>query len=308
MKGITKVLIKKSQDEPSLSPTPTLHTPVNVPVRKPRLVTTMPSITTPKMTQTDIRRRLVHMRFPITVLGKDQICSATIKVESIDDVQFQGLNERMWPFMRNWYENKLFHDKELKVKTDYHANGNLNDRIERNRMKTNIQNNMQLIKPTAARDKRIANGDNLRNKKKLEPKQTSVSPERNLANSQLVKKIKPIRQLKDKLLKLLCKNSSAGNVTQNEQRGGQGDTRNHRPAAYSQKMNIKKNDTSTQTVNNLNKSLRKPIGYSAQLINMRYPWGKAKWANDFIDNVMKKIKNGIYYSQERGKKIQGKVV
>ncbi|KAM3965490.1 uncharacterized protein ACR2FA_000333 [Aphomia sociella] len=192
-KAITKIVLSEGLD---------VSESCNYRNRKPRLVTTMPSTSiTPKLTQTEIKRRLNNTKFPITVLGKDQVSSSPMRVEIFE--QFQGLDEHIWPFMVDWYSQNSVVDGSDNKK---HGSHNIESLTRKNNRSERTEGNVDVGTETLIKS----------------------SPNNGFS-------LKPsIRSL----------------------------TKVKRPQ------------------------------------NTRYPWAKGKWASDFIENVIKKIKTGIYYNQE----------
>ncbi|KAG6441550.1 hypothetical protein O3G_MSEX001896 [Manduca sexta] len=307
MNGITKVVLSKGQDT---VPSRQLQTTK----RKSRLATTLTNASiVPKLTQTDIRRRLLNMKFPVVILGKDQV-SSTIQVMDYDPPQFEGLDKHIWPFMIEWsddYKHRAEIDDRSKCNDiifntdvkrdgdtsvqkrryqhfhgDYKSNKNLNRKVE-----------ISTSKQPSNRERKRSNDSQL-----IPNKNEQISVKQPLdvnSNTQQQKKQKPIHQLKDKMLKLLYKKPpvlvSIGldpDVTE------QCDTNGNNKLNKTDDCVVSNN----KTINDLkNYSSTKPMNIKLnepRSLAFKRPWAKAKWASDFIDNVIKKIKNGVYYSQD----------
>ncbi|XP_037301631.1 uncharacterized protein LOC119191877 [Manduca sexta] len=306
MNGITKVVLSKGQD---IVPSRRLQTTK----RKSRLATTLTNASiVPKLTQTDIRRRLLNMKFPVVILGKDQV-SSTIQVMDYEPPQFEGLDKHIWPFMIEWsddYKHRAEMDDKSKsnditfnidVKRDgdtsaqkrryqhfhgdYKSNKNLNRKVE-----------ITASKQLSNREKKRSNDSKL-----IPNKNEQISIKQSLdlnSNTQQQKKQKPIHQLKDKMLKLLYKKPpvlvSIGldpDVTE------QCDTNGNNKLNKTDDCVVSNN----KTINDVkNYSPTKPMNIKLnepRSLAFKRPWAKAKWASDFIDNVIKN-KNGVYYSQD----------
>ncbi|KAL4717116.1 hypothetical protein ACJJTC_017003 [Scirpophaga incertulas] len=57
----------------------------------------------PKLKQSEIKRRIANLKFPIVILGKDQLGANTIQIMNSEPSQFDGLDKHIWPFMLEWY-------------------------------------------------------------------------------------------------------------------------------------------------------------------------------------------------------------
>ncbi|CAH2087487.1 unnamed protein product [Euphydryas editha] len=234
--GITKVVLSKGQNILLTKQIAALQ-------RKPR-VTTPVNSENPKvsLTLSEIKRKLRSIKFPLVILGKDQL-SSEITVENYDPPQFAGLDEHIWPFMRLWcgesYHN-LFDN--INNTANYNLNCNLSDK-------------------------------------------TSSSPFDD--KEKPITQIKPMRRIKNRMMQFMHKKSFIGTEVN-----------------YRQKQ-VNKVDIGVNTVNNmsslkqeytiLKKDKKMPNKYSS---NISYAKTKGKWASDFIENVIRKIKTGIYYSQD----------
>ncbi|XP_031763065.2 uncharacterized protein LOC113510824 [Galleria mellonella] len=283
--------------------------------RKPRLVTTMPTTSiVPKLTQTDIKRRLMNLKYPITILGKDQLSSSPINLENYE--QFQGLDHHIWPFMVDWYDQNTVNvrsDNKLK-----HSLNKVESVIQRNNQILRSGGSVILTRQTDREvflnnanninGKMIYNLDDSLRKKKIDYQPNATIETTNNTKLSQIKNIKTMRQLKDKMLKHLYKKSSTQSMTNNnyQQIGGQGDEKSHNNTNVSTKVTIRKKvDASTETILKYNEIFPITPSISSQLLtnlkrplNTNYPWAKGKRTSDLIENVIKNIKNGIYYNQE----------
>ncbi|XP_028175459.1 uncharacterized protein LOC114363824 [Ostrinia furnacalis] len=305
VKGITKVILSKGQSLMNNKRNEFLK-------RKPRLATTMPSTTIlPKLTQTEIKRRLANMKFPIVVLGKDQLGSASIQIMN-DPLHLEAVNQPIWPFMQDWYEptNLKKHSPE-KVKSDDKFEESTSPRNKHQAIdrKNNLRksNEMTVNKQSAVKDKNCLNVEAASNKKKY-PKRPLPPNEITKVKPQQTKKPKPIHQLKDKMLKLLYKNTSAKDIDEKHKISGHGDS-NLSDDVHAIEAKIsdasKKVDVSTETLikyfvpQDLSRSLNVNARPDPKKMPIsRQPWAKAKWASEYIETVIKKIRSGVYYNQE----------
>lgn len=234
----------------------------------------------PKLTKTEINRQLHKYRFPIVLLGKDQLRSSMHVVNS-ENVQFDGLDQNMWPFMQSWYNI----DKPVKVpkKQLIHNVHNKKTKLEDDEKKPLSKNNV-------SRSNRI-----LDKIPKTEPKRAPLPLSEIIKQTtQSQRKLKPMRQLKDRVLKLLYKNSSALSMIEG-----------------SPDLDTGKNDSSTMTevfVDNQDKGDSNNITANENKCvlptsTQKRSWAKDNWASDFIENVIKNIKSGAYYSQSGIEKV-----
>uniref|UniRef100_A0A2A4K538 Uncharacterized protein n=1 Tax=Heliothis virescens TaxID=7102 RepID=A0A2A4K538_HELVI len=269
--------------------------------RKPRLVTTMPSsCTMPKLTQAEIKRKLANIRFPIVILGKDQVSSG-IKVMDEDPPQFSGLDEHIWPFMVEWTSKAA---KDIKPNNSLGKNCNSSPSDTNSSKSPKTSGDKATRKQSPLKEKKPASGDSTINKKKVEVKRP-LDTDINDKLLHFSKKQKSIVQLKDKMLNFLYKKSSCRNIDSlNNPQNDEGDAKN------SDKVE-NKNAEATEPAKPENilaltelpkrRTFASPfpiVGKNRRVHNYAYPWAKAKWASDFIENVIKKIRSGVYYTQE----------
>ncbi|XP_022824928.1 uncharacterized protein LOC111355344 isoform X2 [Spodoptera litura] len=272
--------------------------------RKPRLVTTMPSsCIMPKLTQTEVKRRLANIRFPIVVLGKDQVSSG-VKVLDYDPPQFSGLEDHIWPFMVDWYSNNtkkaLHHNSTINKKSVSFVSDSNSSKSR----KTNIEVTIPKPSPVTCTDKKTVTIVTApANKKKVEVKHP---PSTDIAVKllQCSKKQKSIVQLKDKMLNFLYKKTS--NRTANSNTDQNVESKSKCPVITENKLvttEIELKPTNPSVLNDVTKRKAVPNSFPVVGRNKKpqiytYPWAKAKWASDFIENVIRKIRNGVYYNQE----------
>ncbi|XP_047029473.1 uncharacterized protein LOC124637162 [Helicoverpa zea] len=264
--------------------------------RKPRLVTTMPSsCMMPKPTQTEIKRRLANIKFPIVILGKDQVSSG-IKVMDEDPPQFSGLDEHIWPFMAEW-SPQATKDTKPNNFLDKKCNSFLSD--------TNSSKSRKSDKGTRKRsplkENKPASGDPTIYKKKFEVRRPMEITDITEKLLQCTRKQKSIVQLKDKMLNFLYKKSSCRNINSlNEESNAKSSAiiENKKADAIEP---AKPENILALTELPKRRTFASPfptVGKNKRIQNYAYPWAKAKWASDFIENVIKKIRSGVYYTQE----------
>lgn len=282
MTGITKVFVNKGRK--TLSPErlrnyPRVYTKPNYPVQK--------------LNQSDIKRRVATLAFPIVILGKDQLSSA-YEVVKEETVQFSGLDEKIWPFMLNWYEDET-DSAELEPKKCFSSNKN-------KRITSGIGHKKgQKIINNVNKELAIGNGktrNRFETKRITPPHELShqiQQPMNTISMLQQPPKQKPIRQFKDKMLRLLYKKPSIPCIVgDNSNAGAQGNMQKN-----VNKKKIKTVDVGTDPESSLFKAVN-VISVPAEKHQtiVKHSWSKARWASDFIDNVIRKIKTGVYYTYE----------
>lgn len=234
-------------------------------------------------------------------MGKDQL-SSTYQVLNPESTQFNGLNEQVWPFMEQWQNG----DGDKLINTFKKNNDNLhNNEYSSEILKFNKTQKMNrgLIHPKQldADKKTIINHAKNNNKGKIENKR--VTPPAELQQQAQPKNNKPIRQFKEKMLKLLYKNSSIQSIVGANRKTGENNVFNtkHAPKITSYKV-----DTSADTKrwpspkDTPGNRFNSPVTVKAanQVPPTNQLWAKAKRASDFIDNVIRKVKNGVYYTHD----------
>ncbi|KAJ8714579.1 hypothetical protein PYW07_002804 [Mythimna separata] len=252
--------------------------------RKPRLLTTMPSSSLlTKLTQTEIKRKLANMSFPIVVLGKDEV-SSSVKVIDYDPPQFNGLDNHIWPFMLEWSAIARKDTKQDKNMQTRICESNLLDSNSESRSRT-VNTEEGTFMQDSLKDKKQVNDDSIINKRR--PKVTpTVYPEIKDKSLECTKKQKPIVQLKDKMLNFLYKRSSNRENDENDE---------SKPITLDKNFPTAENNNPALT----DKHIKKVLSPGKKTRLYKHPWAKAKWASDFIDNVMKKVRRGVYYTQDR---------
>lgn len=285
--GITRVVLSKGEN---ILSTEKLNSP---PKRN-----LMPSAAShPKLTVTDIRRRLANIKFPLVILGKDQLTSAPFPVTNYAPPHFAALNEHIWPFMQNWQksDDKTISNSNKRLnpvlKTTQGMKGSC---VLENNNGSGTNNNVK--KSIAIRNKNIAQPDLITDTR------NDIKPP----------KTKPIRQFRERMLRFLHKNPSSdgddNKKCSTQEFPKRKDICNH--------ANVATNTQRTLTVAKdrdeiMSKKEDKMLKCSSS--NTNHACAKGRWASDFIENVIKKIRSGIYYNQDekessRGSKLKSFVI
>ncbi|XP_052742526.1 uncharacterized protein LOC112052441 [Bicyclus anynana] len=269
--GITKVVLSKGQNEVEAKK-------ISEPKRNTYLRTSMPSaILRPKSTQANIKKRLANIQFPLVILEKDQLTSAPFHVTHYEPPQFEGLDKAGWPFMKSWQKPAIINSKQ--ENTNY-----VNDKSSTQVKKANENNIRKIPKEHSylpSKDRDISVPGPPTNTSKINIK---------------AQKTKPIQQFKERMLQFLHRKSSDD------------DNRKYMPKDHTKQqkspnddVNIARNaqgnfmltnDQGKITYNDGNKAINHVPS------KMKLPWSKGRLASEFIDNVMKKIKSGVYYNQD----------
>ncbi|CAB3221721.1 unnamed protein product [Arctia plantaginis] len=280
--------------------------------RKPRLVTTMPSACMmPKLTHTDIKKRIAALRFPVVILGREQI-SSSVEVNDYDPPQFNGLDEHIWPYMVNWHhkdqnENKGIMAKEVEV-SDYVGQKNRKSDICHPNKATMGNNEIVM------NNKPKYSNNGVLTKYKNETKKIPPCTETNTKRQQN-KNQESITLLKDKMLNFLFQKKTGNVVTENCNNIKL--LINNKPVEQLEQQiiskSVRKFDAYTETeikktmphkyyegqcVTRERKSRVKFLQTKTHQTGFEYPWAKAKRVNDFIESVIRKIRTGVYYSKD----------
>ncbi|XP_038222158.1 uncharacterized protein LOC119839790 [Zerene cesonia] len=292
LNGITRVVVSKGKDIDKGKQ--------QTVIRKPRLVTTMPSsLGIPKLSQADIKRRLANIKFPLVVTGKDQL-SSYIKVPYSEPSQFSGLDNKIWPFMMNWLPKTNIHD-EINVNKRSTTNGNT--------LKRNLCNSPVTVRdvsddrlPIMITYKGDRNYMNLKNNVKEIPiKSRLVKDSASLLDANTPNKVRPIQQFKDKMLNLIYNKSFCQDTARCPKDDFINDTK---LIDLNKNTKYLENQINTQKlIKHKHKSISIPSESGAvnRLKSGYNMTAKARKASDFIENVIRKIKNGFYYDEESHK-------
>lgn len=274
--------------------------------RKPRLVTTMPSsCMMPKLTQTEIKRRLAHIRFPVLILGKDQL-SSNVQVQNFDPPQFDGLEDHIWPFMTEWCDKPPINKSNKEPKRNSFNRNNLNRKHTcPSNDSSSIKSNKQSIETAVNKIpmyKEKSNANDLIKIKKGEGKRPTPISGMNDKLLQCTKKQKSIVQLKEKMLNFLYKKTSNRTFVGDHQ-NVENDTKCRTLGTSSKVEPTNISQIRSMVPNVIPIKISTPSPIPAMVTNKKtphyaYPWAKAKWASDFIENVIKKIRSGVYYTQD----------
>ncbi|XP_012548790.3 uncharacterized protein LOC101737693 [Bombyx mori] len=152
----------------------------------------------------------------------------------------------------------------------------------------------------------VKNGRTMDKQKPTQKKKSAnnTSENKHLTNSKPKETMKhnPIRQFRDSILQFLHKKSSVQSCRDDNKTSCNGTTCTTKSNANN--INVAKLESNEQS----QQSHTKDIAVKEQSSNVhnfvlrpslaRNPRTKGKWANDFVENVIKKIKNGIYYTRD----------
>lgn len=248
----------------------------------------------PKLTRAEIKRRLNNLKFPLVVLGKDQI-SSSMEVFDYDPPQFDGLDKHIWPFMVEWTRNG----------TD------LIDQVTNNLRKLSLEVHK---KPN---NTCVPSAGNKKSEKRF-PQQAEST-----ACPLTPKKSKPMRHLKDKMLRFLYKNPSPSNAEEDKEVKF---AKAEKVDACTEPITeaLVEPDKQKEVLNSLEKKpkgifilsdSKKPKDFlnliEKQTKNIfmsnrqrSYP-AKVGYLNgsrsdhwNFVDNIIKKIRSGVYYTDD----------
>ncbi|XP_046966407.1 putative uncharacterized protein DDB_G0291812 isoform X2 [Vanessa cardui] len=291
--GITKVVFSKGQNVLS-----TKQSTVSKPdfLKKAHLSSSTPvnpinsKVNQSSIKLSEIKRKLNKLKFPLVILGKDQL-SSTITVENYDPPQFAGLDDHIWPFMQNWYAidgPNLVDDIISNVNYKYQS-------LNRNNETTNTRG--------------INNSNIISSSSKVENKRNDLLSDRN--DTSLKKPIpneKPIHRIKNRMMQFIHKKTIPEHEIYNTKNFDQKPDRHIKVSSH-------RIDVGTNTINNLVLSKQHLMTKNDLHIFKNVPplttisinnngKTKSKWASDFIENVIRKIRNGVYYCQEEKDKFK----
>nr|XP_026493398.1 uncharacterized protein PFB0315w-like [Vanessa tameamea] len=288
--GITKVVFSKGQNvlltkQSTVSKQDVLkksHLSSSAPVNSIN-----PTVNQSSTKLSEIKRKLNSIRFPLVILGKDQL-SSTITVENYDPPQFAGLGEHIWPFMRKWYAidgPNLDDDIISNVNYKYQS-------LNRNNATTNTC---------------VINNSNKSSCSKVEDKRNALPCDRNDTSLKKPHE-KPMHRIKNRMMQFIHKKTIPEHEIYNTKYTDQ------KPGRHI-KVSSRRVDVGTNTVNNLVLSKQpylltkndlqicKNVTPLTTSINNNVKI-KSKWASDFIESVIRKIRNGVYYYQEEKDKFK----
>ncbi|XP_045775307.1 uncharacterized protein LOC123874143 isoform X3 [Maniola jurtina] len=262
--GITKVVLSKGPNIVLTKKDDNLK-------RQPHSVKIPSAALYPKLTQTEINRRLANIKSPLDILAKDQLTAAPCQIKNYEPPQYVELDEHNLPFMQDWQtkckkafknpneeSNSVYEKSSQDVKGDY-------ARWNRNDMRINKGKKCFLLKDkTAIQPVLIPNAKNINNKV-----QKTVAQFKEIIDSDCKKCIP------QKFTKQTEVDNNSLDVNTNTQRN----------LVFSNEQN--------QIISKKEKMLKYKMPS-----NMKQPCGKGSWASEFIDNVIKKLKSGVYYNQD----------
>lgn len=240
----------------------------------------------PKLTQTEIKRRLVNLKYPIVILGKDEL-SSTFRMVDYDPSQFNGLDRHVWPYMKEWIldsKGNKVDSKGIKVlehqmknsvsPTHLNVPGRKNSHNEMSNRKSvhNFVGN-RIHNPVS---KKKESKSNIQMKEDMNP----IKPQ----------KKKVLNQFKDKMIDLIYNKPQRNLINKNVVNCNHSSTL--RPMKHNMESKIH-----LEPIRGEYKELCENTSHFNKPQPNKYPWSKAKWASDFIDNIIKKIKKGMYYTQ-----------
>lgn len=265
----------------------------------------------PKLTQTDIKKRIAAIRFPVVILGKEQV-SSSVEVNDYDAPQFDGLDQHIWPYMVNWHHKDQYESKSA-VNKDVEASDYIGQKNRKNDIyhtnKTTVGRNIVVMN-----NKTKYGNNGIVTKYKNETKKIPLYTEPNSKRPQN-KNQESITLLKDKMLNFLFQKRPTNFVSENCNDNSIKLLINSKPVEKLEQSIInnsaKKFDACTET--EVKKSTPRK-NYDDQCIVARerkakvkflqpktgfeHPWAKPKRVNDFIESVIRKIRTGVYYSKE----------
>ncbi|XP_045501291.1 uncharacterized protein LOC123698616 isoform X1 [Colias croceus] len=284
LNGITRVVVSKGKDIDKGKQ--------QTVIRKPRLVTTMPSSSgVPKLSQADIKRRLANMKFPIVVTGKDQM-SSCIKVPYSEPLQFSGLDNQIWPFMSKWLPKINIQNESINKRSS--TNGNTAKRNFYKSPERNVSDDRLPMTMMNNGDRNCIKQNNCVEEISIKPrlvKDGSSDLDPHASN-----KVRPMHQYKDKMLNIICNKPFYHDTVQRSMDNNAKDTK---LSEFNKSIKYFENQINAQKlIKQKNKSVSIPSESAVNRLKSGNMWAKAKRASDFIENVIRKIKCGIYYDEE----------
>lgn len=263
------------------------RTPSPMKERKARLCTTLSSAPyVPHLTKTELRKQLFRLKFPIVVLGREELTSAYYVMNDEFSPQFEGLDTMSWPFMKEW--------RDIKENTKFEIHKDIPQ--PKSDLKIKPKNS-----PKCKTDP-VTNGD-------VESYNDTNKPKREISSYSRQQSRKSICNLKDKVLAILSKKSSLikSNI-QSLTNKVRSDNNTKLIVGEVRESNI--NDAVAQCIQNIPAKL--PIcnvEVPLRIQSHRSPplstvKGKALWCNkalgcnEFINNVIQKVSAGVYYTQD----------
>lgn len=119
----------------------------------PVVITQKPANMKPlNMTVAEIKSKIAQLKFPIVILGKDEL-SSTVHVEKYESPQFRGLKKQIWPFMKDWsIETRKVSPENMETPNRRNAIANVNSKnayknydnslrqLDKNKLRQNTSN------------------------------------------------------------------------------------------------------------------------------------------------------------------------
>ncbi|KPJ09879.1 hypothetical protein RR48_05081 [Papilio machaon] len=239
----------------------------------------------PKLTQTEIKRRLVNLKYPIVILGKDEL-SSTFSIVDYDPPHFDGLNQQVWPYMKEWIvdSNRNKVDSRRKVLENQIKNS-LAPKHQNVPARKDCRNEMSNRKSV---HNFVGNRMHSPVSKKKESKTNFQLKEDMKTNMPVPQKKKVLNQFKDKMIDFIKPQRNLVNKNV---------VNNHSSILRSVKHNTE-SKIHLESFRGVDyKELCENTSHFNKPQPNKYSWSKVKWASDFIDNIIKKIKKGMYYTQ-----------
>lgn len=217
-----------------------------------------------KMTQQDIKRRLMLLKFPIMILGKDQV-SSTFRVEQYTPVQFSGLDKHIWPFMTKWTDN----------------GGNINcQQHEKMRARNNFIS-QQLFSNNVKQYSSKSKGLNINTELTI----TKRIGKFNINNA----KSRIPRFTTDKAIEFYKKSSESTVYIEDD---------NSSRRCIDSDINVRHDIVNSNTANRGNAICMPKPNMNSNTNNLKQVWSKSKWSSDFINTVIVKINEGLYFNNQ----------
>ncbi|CAH4022356.1 unnamed protein product [Pieris brassicae] len=277
LNGITRVVLSKGLE---------LHDSKNDckprEARKCQSMSTSPNGRRTQITTAEIRKKIASLKYPIIVTGKENLSSYT-QVIDYKPPQFLGLDKHIWPFMIKW----LPESQKATISIERKAPPEI---ARTNKLRTEVEGFRDSRKNSASC--KLHNNDKLKKNKNQ------------LSSQPISEKEKPMRIFKDKMLNFMYSNKYS--IMQNAKSCGIND---NAVKVKHDSFNIETQTPSSNIFAKKDKYASPAVDTDLPNINRlksksKHSWSKAKWASDFIENVIRKVKCGVYYGQESKKNIK----
>ncbi|CAF4826787.1 unnamed protein product [Pieris macdunnoughi] len=279
LNGITRVVLSKGIE---------LHDSKNYckqrEARKCQSKSTSPIGKRTQITTAEIRKQIGSLKYPIIVTGKEKLSSYT-QVNDYKPPQFLGLDKHIWPFMIKWLPESQKATISIERKTPPEI-------ARTNKLRTEVDGFRDGVPRNNSASCKLHNNDKLKKNKNQ------------LSSQPISEKEKPMRIFKDKMLNLMYSNKYS--IMQNAKSNG----------INNNAVKVKHHSLTIETQTPYSNIFVKKDKYASPAVDTDLPninslkskskhsWSKAKWASDFIENVIRKVKCGVYYGQESKKIIK----